>query len=56
MPEAGVGVVHFVRPNARWLAADPQKNANNAMPTKKLSQEAHQDCRHHMLRKCNRPL
>ena len=51
----GVGVAHFVRPNARWLAGDPQKNAHNAMPTRKLRQEAHQDSRHRMFQKYDRP-
>jgi len=39
----------------QWLADDPQKNADSAMPTRKLSQAAHQASRHRMLRKCNRP-
>jgi hypothetical protein len=40
----------YARPNARWLAGNPQTSADSAMPTRKLSQEAHQNSRHRMLR------
>jgi len=40
----------YVSSNARWLTGNPEKNADSAMPTRKLSQEAHQNSRHRMLR------